>query len=153
MSTAATRSLAEALMLAESDLGLVLEYRTLLIPQHLHPGALDVWPVIRQRFAELRVTLLDAPDSIDEALAAAGLTGAQLEMKLRAHRTASNRAREAQPPQPPTPPIGFRKIFKSLLGWINVWLGSLVTAVGGGEAIKEFKEFLEQGVDDAENLS
>ncbi|MEO6322469.1 MAG: hypothetical protein ABIR56_17440 [Polaromonas sp.] len=152
MSTAATRSLDRALELTESDIGLVLEYRALLLPQHLHPEVLEVWPVIRQRIGELRAILLNAPDSIDEQLAAAGLTGVQLEMKLRAHRTASDRAREARPPQAPQPPIGFRKIFKSLLGWINVWLGSLVAAVGGGEAIKEFKEFLEQGVDDAENL-
>lgn len=149
MSTATTRSLAQALELAESDFGLVLEYRALLLPQHLHRAVLDVWPVIQRRFAELRAALLEAPDSVDEQLAAAGLTGVQLEMKLGAHRTASNRAREARPHQPP---IGFRKIFKSLLGWINVWLGSLVAALGGGEAIKEFKEFLEQGVDDAENL-
>lgn len=152
MSTVATRSLAQALKLTESDLGLVLEYRALLLPQHIHPGVLDVWPVIQQRFEELRTAILEAPDSIDERLAAAGLTEGQLEMKLDAHRVASDRARNARPPQPGQPPIGFRKIFKSLLGWINVWLGSLMAAFGGGEAIKEFKEFLEQGVDDAENL-
>lgn len=152
MSTEATRSLAQALKLVESDIGLVLEYRVLLLPQHLHLAVLNVWPEIRQRLAELRAALLEAPDSIDEQLAVAGLTGAQLEMKLDAHRTASNRAHQTRPPPSPLPPLGFRKIFKSLLGWINVWLGSLVTALGGAEAIKEFKEFLEQGLDDAENL-
>lgn len=151
MSTQATRSLNQALELVESDLGLVLEYRALLLPQHLHRSVLNVWPEIQQRLVELRAALLEAPDAIDEQLAAAGLTGVQLEMKLDAHSMASNRARETRPPQPPLPPAGFRKIFKSLLGWINVWLGSLVAAFGG-EAIKEFKEFLEQAMDDAQNL-
>lgn len=152
MPTEASRSLAEALQLIESDLALVLEHRAILLHQHLHPALTEVWPAIRQRFEELRRELLHAPDSIDQRLAAAGLTGFELEMKLGAHRTASDRARNASPPQPGSPPTGFRKIFKSLLGWINVWLGSLVTAFGSGEAIKEFKEFLEQGVEDAENL-
>jgi len=151
--TLATRDLAAALELAEADLGRVLEFRAVLLPQHVHPLVLDVWPAIRHRFADLRAALLAAPDSIDERLAAAGLTGAQLDMKLGAYRIASDRARLARPPAAPQPPVGFRKIFKSLLGWLNVWLGSLIAAFGGGEAIKEFKEFLEQGVDDAENLS
>jgi hypothetical protein len=144
--TAATSSLAQALKLTESDLGLVLEHRSLLLPQHLHPRVLEVWPEIRERIEELRAQLLEAPNSIDDKLARYGLTGAQLELKLQAHRTASDRAHKARPP------IGFRKIFESLLGWINVWLGSLVAAMGAGEAIKEFKEVLEQGVKDAEDL-
>lgn len=151
MSTA-TRSLAQALELAEADLGLVLDYRALLLPEHLHEGVLEVWPVIRERFAELRAALLDAPETVDERLASVGLTGMQLEIKLRAHRVASDQARSVRPPPAAQPPIGFRRVFKSLLGWINVWLGSLVAAGFVGEAVKEYKEFLEQGVDDAENL-
>lgn len=152
MPTPATQSLAQALKRAESDLGLVLEYRAVLLPQHLHTGVQDVWPVIQQHIAELRNALLEAPDEIDKQLEPVGLTGAQLEMKLSAHRTASDRAHEAGHPRRPEPPTGFRRIFRSLLGWINVWLGSLVAALGSGEAIKEFKEFLEQGVDDVENF-
>ncbi len=152
MSTA-TRDLTRALVLAESDLGLILEYRALLLPEHLRSGVLDVWRDIQPQIADLRTVLLDKAESIDGLLSAAGLTGPQLDMKLSAHRLASDRARAARPPQAPQPPVVFRKLFKSLLGWINVWLGSLVAAIGAGEAIKEFKEFLEQGVDDAENFS
>src|SRR5688572_25326846 len=120
--TRATRDLAAALELAEADLGLVLELRAVLLPRHVHPLVLDVWPTIRHHFADLRAALLAAPDSIDERLAAAGLTDAQLAMKLGAYRIASDRARRAKPPVPPQLPLGFRKIFKSVLGWLNVWL-------------------------------
>lgn len=71
-----------------------------------------MWPVIQERMKDLRNFLVEAPNSIDQRLAAAGLTGTQLEMKLDAHLAASLRAREARPQAP----IGFRKIFKSLLG-------------------------------------
>ncbi len=120
--TQATRDLAAALELAEADLGRVLEFRAVLLPQHVHPLVLDIWPTIRHRFVDLRAALRAAPESIDERLAAAGLTGAQLAMKLGAYQIASDRARQARPPAPPQPPVGFvaKRLRSSRSSWSKV---------------------------------
>ena len=54
--------------------------------------------------------------------------------------------------QPPRPPAILRALFKSVLGWINKILGSLKAVFPPAEAIQEFKGFVEQGVDDLQNI-
>ena len=154
MPTEASQRLAEALRWVEGDMGLVLEYREFLIPLPLQDDVMEVWPIIRDRIAMLVDAMESADADIDGPLEAVGLTGRQLEMKLEAHRMARGRAQAAaeQLAGASRPSRGFRRIFRSLLGWINVWLGSFAQAVPGGDVVKEYKEYLEQGMDDLENL-
>lgn len=143
----ATRALVDPLRDAEADLALVVESRNVLLPDYVRVLAGDVWPTIRRRFEELRRVLQEAGDQYDAKLTNTGLTGLELRMKLDAYRVAREKARSAL--QIPTNPMKLiRKLFKSLLGYLNVWLGSLVAVLGMGHAVKEFKEVLEQGVED-----
>ena len=83
-------------------------------------------------------------------LIAAGLTGASLEFKL----AMFGRRREEFDGERATGGFLSRRIralFKSLLRWADVILGSLVAAIPGGEAYKKAKEAVEAAVEDAED--
>jgi hypothetical protein len=100
---------------------------------------------------DLRLRLLaeDADDereaiaALDQRLDSAGLSGADLELKLHGYDRAH--AIFVQSPS--------RRLLKSVLRWANVLLGSLVSALGAGEALKELKEAVEAGVEDREDES
>jgi hypothetical protein len=77
-------------------------------------------------------------ERIDDRLERAGLTGAQLDLKLSGWRGALDRFFN-------TPGRG---LLRRALRWGNVVLGSLAGAIGAAEAIKEFKETVEAGLED-----
>jgi hypothetical protein len=75
---------------------------------------------------------------LDLALERAGLTGTQLELKLGGWRRAVRFFRAT-----PT-----RALLRRALRWANVLLGSLAGVVGAAEALKEFKETVETGIEE-----
>lgn len=79
--------------------------------------------------------------SVEASLRNAGLAGASLDLKLHGHERAQRRFR-ASPS---------RRFLRPVFRWANVILGSLVAALGVGEALKELKETVEAGVDDQED--
>lgn len=73
----------------------------------------------------------------------AGLRDAMLAMKTRA----MNRARPARRPEKTTKPPW---LLRKFLRWANVLLGSLASVLPGAELLKEYKEAVEIGIDEAE---
>ena len=109
---------------------------------YLHPDVSErlwpAWETLRQRgeFENLEAAVTDADFDV---LARAGLMGPELEFKLAGVRTAREAARRLPVPR------GLRKLLK----WTDVILGSILAAVGAGEAIKEIKEGVEAELDSA----
>lgn len=82
---------------------------------------------------------LDRPNSNrDKGLREAGLTGKQLDFKLGRFNEAFTRFHER----------GTLKLLDKVLRWTNSILKSLISALPGAEAIKGFKEALENELAD-----
>jgi hypothetical protein len=77
-------------------------------------------------------------EELDSELERVGLTGSQLELKRSGWVRALARF-EAAP---------VRSLLLRALRWANIILGSLAGVVGASEALKEFKESVEQGLED-----
>jgi hypothetical protein len=75
-----------------------------------------------------------------EHLARAGLTGAQLDLKLKGFSAALNKFRV----------VGTVKWLKKVLEWINKILKSLIGVIPGADAIDEIKGVIEELLDDDE---
>lgn len=128
------------------DLRLVLvdfvDDRDALLPVHLRQRTLDAWGEVRTIIDKLRTDLsteVTDPPEMDDRFARAGLAGKQLQLKLDGY----NEARKQPKPDFPRRKRGW---FGRIFGWANVLLGSLATVLPGAEALKEFKESLEQGL-------
>lgn len=147
----ATLDLSNALGDAREDIQLLLNNKNTLLPSYIHQDLSleNVWTGIKGKIGELKNRLDNAMDTLDATLASYGLTGQELKLKLSAYQSSRTRARTLLSTITDAPRV-IRRAFKSLLGYLNVWLGSLVAALGAGHAVKEFKEYLEQGVEDAE---
>jgi hypothetical protein len=87
---------------------------------------------------------LDAsnPRTNFKALDEAGLTGTQLTLKLTGFGRAFDRFKQR----------GTLTLLHKVLSWINKILGSLTSAIPGSEAIKEFKEAVEEELDDSDSV-
>jgi hypothetical protein len=135
-------------------------YRVLATVVHEHEGWLPLDLIAHYRTglngaevslgqvqsALLPETWVDAPnegavESLETRLGAAGLLSPHLDLKLAGYSRAERRFR-ASPA---------KRLLKSVLRWANVLLGSIVVAVGAGEALKELKEAIEAGVEDQED--
>ena len=79
-----------------------------------------------------------------EVFQSAGLTGRSLRAKLYLLMEWASRAAD-------TAPFTWKRAVRRVLQNINSILGSFVYAAGVGEPIKEFKEMLENGLDDLED--
>ena len=155
--TDTTARLAGFLQTAQADLDFIIRNGEIFLLPATTSLALSVWPQIQDRFQHLRIELLEAPPEVDEQLRAVGLADRELDIKLAAYNNARERAYSTPVPQVPQVPQPrargwFMPLFRSVLGWTDRILGSLKAVFPRAEAIKEFKEFVEQGVDDAQNL-
>jgi hypothetical protein len=83
----------------------------------------------------------DYIDAIDVQLRRSGLEGPALDLKLSGYNRALERFRLSPA----------RRALRSVMRWANVLLGSIVAAIGAGEALKELKESIEAGVEDQED--
>jgi hypothetical protein len=86
---------------------------------------------VQTSFQTLRSSLRGIANDILERI---GLTGHQLALKLKGLNDAWQAFNE----------LGTVRLLKKLLEWINAILGSLIAALPGGEALKEFKEAIEK---------
>jgi len=110
-----------------------------VLPPHLQEPARNAWHDVQSRLSDLQEQLkLD--EGLRPRLAVAGLTGANLDFKLRGFDHA--RRRYSATPVP--------RWLKPVLKWINILLGSLATVMPGAELVKEYKDAIEQGIDEAE---
>ena len=152
--TETTARLAGFLQTAQADLDFIIRNGEIFLLPATTSLALSVWPQIQDRFQRVRVELLEAAPEVDEQMRAVGLADRELDIKLAAYSNARERAYSTPVPQvPQTQARGwFMPLFRSVLGWTDRILGSLKAVFPRAEAIKEFKEFVEQGVDDAQNL-
>jgi hypothetical protein len=103
---------------------------------------LRAWETVEPRFytlvEELRFLADEGAQSLDRSLETAGLTGAELELKIGGWRRALRRF-GVQP---------VRKALIKTLGWANLILGSLAVVLPHAEAVKEFKDAFEKSLDD-----
>jgi hypothetical protein len=99
---------------------------------------------------ELRSVLEGASPDVEDRLRSVGLTGSSLRIKLGLF---SQRRDEFDAERATGGLLSrrLRALFKSLLRWANVILGSMVAAIPGGDAYKEAKEAVEAAVEDAED--
>lgn len=86
--------------------------------------------------------MLESGEVSSERLEEAGLTGAQLSAKITGYASARLFLLE----------WGGIKALKRAMRWMNSILGSLSTALPPAEALKELKEFIENGAKDVEEL-
>jgi hypothetical protein len=133
-------------------LGEVVREQPQWLPPELRDDYVRAWQDAEADLGRLRQALLpearrsaaEAPPpdqgSLDAALAASGLVGSQLRLKLRGYYRALDRFRAALAP----------RRLRRVLRWGDVILGSLAGVVGGAEALKELKEAVEAGVEDQE---
>jgi hypothetical protein len=136
------RALANFLSEVQVLLGDTVADPSTWFPTELHEPLQSAWEELKPSFDLAGRYLAEPPDAnlLEAELAHVGLTGGQLLLK----RTGWERARDA-----------FRERFtrralRRALGWANIILGSLAGIIPGGDAIKEYKEVVEQAVEEAE---
>ncbi len=125
----------------------LVDNRDSLMRRHLRDSLHRAWTALRTRdaFNQLRIGLRQ---TLPNQLTVAGLDGAELDLKLEGFNEAMDAFRLQMQA---TGWIGrrLRKLLLRLLKWINTILGSLSSVIPSGEAIKELKEVLENGVEEA----
>ena len=113
--------------------------------EHLPPDLREVywtaWNSVRQSKLPLLSEILEGGNwpELTDRLAEVGLTGAELDLKLLGYVSARNEIGQ--------PPFRFRPL-KRVLGWINTILGSLASFLPPAEALKEYKESVENILDE-----
>ena len=108
-----------------------------LVPPDMQSAYVDAWKEVQPAFAEL-LNVLEAP-SVEPRLAAVGLTGKQLALKVKGYFRALDDWRQHGGG------LGVR--WKKLLDWADTILDSLLPVIPGGEVIKEYKECLRNEAD------
>ncbi|MFN8113185.1 MAG: hypothetical protein U0R51_08290 [Solirubrobacterales bacterium] len=106
-----------------------------------------LWPAWEAALARNDIDVMEmriGSGEYDEELDRAGLSGPELEFKLTGYEAARASARESTQGRPAP------RLFKRWLGWLDVVLGSLVSVLGAGEALKELKEGVETEVGSAD---
>jgi len=119
----------------------VVEWRGLLFAKELRQPIADAWLEVQSAFDDVDVRLRSVEgDEIvsDDELAKIGLTGKQLELKLKGFNSTWGRFKQ----------WGTVKALKKLLDWIDIILGSLASIIPGADAIEEFKDSAKQAIED-----
>ena len=121
----------------------VVEWRELLFREELRQPIADAWNELGSAFEEVTKGLVEGEGEelvSDDALRRIGLTGMQLELKLRGFNSAWDKFKQ----------WGSIKLLKKLLDWIDIILGSLASVIPGADAIEEFKDSAKQGIEEDE---
>lgn len=115
-----------------------------ILPEHLMTSAKIAWDEVQQIAKHTRDWLIAlrqvSETSIEAALSMVGLTGEQLQLKLKGYFAAVAR--------------GYRRVLNSYIRWLkeclrwaNIILGSLSKVFAACEPLKEFKEVIEAALD------
>ena len=133
-------------------LSTVMKSKERFLPTDLHTEFEAAWPdvetwmrrienFLQQPSAGLEEKLLSVEHgNLEEQLSRAGLSGAQLKLKVAGFGRAYANFKKFPEFKP----------LNRLLNWINIFIGSLSKVLPVAEIIKEFKEAVERGVKDAE---
>jgi hypothetical protein len=139
------RALATFVSEVEELLGGTLANPATWFPVDLQEPLQSAWEELAPSFAMAPRYLAEPPDAnlLEAQLVHVGLTGRQLALK----RTGWERARDS-----------FRarvtkRALSRALRWANIILGSLAGLIPGADAIKEYKEAVEQAVEDENDES
>lgn len=113
----------------QQDLPFIFDVAGPLLPSHVNESLWPAWRALEERneFGALREAIQDG--RYDDRLDRAGLSGPELDFKLAGFDNARDVGRQTRAPR--------------WLKWIDVILGSLLSALGIGEGIKELKEGVE----------
>lgn len=106
----------------------------ILFREGMRQPLVDAWSEVKPKLNTIR-DALDSPDAqVAKKLADAGLTGQQLDLKLKGLSEAWARFQRR----------GSVRLLRKVLDWINILLGSLASILPGGEGVKELKEAIEK---------
>jgi len=121
----------------------VVEQPTDLVPPYLRPDMQAAWPDARRSLDRL-IEGVATPSPEDEIrLQEHGLRGPAFQFKVGSFQRYLRLFRRNRKP----------RWLKKLLGWADIILGSLVSIIPGADALKEFKEAIEQAADDEDDGS
>lgn len=114
-----------------------------LVPAYLHSDLKQAWPDARASLDELISALAQPSAAVEGQLQSSGLRGAAFQLKVASFQRYLSLFRRKRRP----------RWLKRLLSWADIILGSLVAIIPGGDALKEFKEAVEQAADDEDDGS
>jgi hypothetical protein len=115
-----------------------VDARSVLCRQKLRDPIRDAWIDVRLLIENAQGQLNQASHKLNAALGEAGLSGAQLVLKMTGFQAAFDRFVQR----------GTLNLLGKVLKWINSILQSLLSAIPGAEGIKEFKDSLESEIED-----
>lgn len=136
-----TEALIRVMTMTREALELMVGSRDLLFREESRERMAEAWEELIPQWEIIEDSLRDPSDEILERLKAAGLTGSQLEMKLHFVQGVFDKFRK----------YGSTFLLRRLLSALNKLLGSLLSAVPGVEAVKEYKDYAESELDESEN--
>ncbi len=134
-------SLVRIITTTREVLELMVESKELLFRSESRKRMTVAWEELAPRWREIEDQLSDPSDEVLNKLRLAGLTGAQLEMKVQYIEGVHEKFREH----------GSLFLLRRVLSALNKLLGSLLSAVPGVEAVKEYKDYAESELDESEN--
>lgn len=114
----------------------VVRARDVLLPERARDSLNSAWDELQGTIDDIYRAIRDADE---DQLAAAGLAGAQLELKYREFRVAHLRFIRRG---------GLRRL-RDVLGWANVALPSLTAVIKISEPLKELKDAIEKVLEKA----
>lgn len=136
------RALKNALTELETVLVEVADPNQHLLSSDLGARAQKAWPEVQAALGQVRQGL-DGGTKIDTHLIDAGLTGDMLDLKLHGFQQALAAWRSSIA-------VARTRLLRRVLRWANIFLGSLASFLPPAEVVKEYKEALEAGVDEAD---
>jgi len=145
--------LIETLHSSREVMALIVEHRSVLFKKDIGDYVSKAWPEVKGHFDIVEKELLKPDPQISKKLSLAGLDGAQLDLKLKGFNASYENLKLSKL-------LGFfdatkkktlLKLLLKILKWINILLGSISSVIPAGEAIKEYKEAIEAGLEEEDD--
>jgi hypothetical protein len=136
-----TETLSQFLRKVDQTLQIAVDSRAILFREELREQILTAWnEVVRNRLISYttQVENVEKEEKEPKFFGEHGLTGSELTPKLTGFDLAFETFKK----------WGTVRLLKKLLRWINSILGSLIESIPGGGAIKEFKELIENAIEE-----
>ena len=145
--------LIDALRSSREVMSLIVEHHSALFKKDIGAYVSKAWPEVKGHFDIVEKELLKPDPHISKRLSFAGLDGVQLDLKLKGFNASYENLKLFKL-------LGFfdstkkkalRKLLLKILKWINILLGSISSLIPAGEAIKEYKEAIEAGLEEGDD--
>lgn len=118
----------------------IVDARHVLFREDVRQLFVDSWAEVEPEIESAMTLLQTSGAPLEKRLGEAGLSGKQLKLKLTTFRRLLDQYKKR----------GTLTLLTKLLKSINRILGSLISAMPGAEPIKEFKEAIEEELDDSD---